>query len=176
MTRVDLLRTRRHFLQASGVLVVTRDPPPPPPPSPGQPPAVPANPAEGAIALSGAPGSEIPGSIAITSTGTGSTLDCTVSGSVTAVSPLSQPIPAGPNGSVSFAYTCTAGSPGVANAGTISCTTGGTDPDDVLDYTLACLGASNAPIPAMGGLGKALLVSLMIGLGLLGLGARRQMI
>ena len=135
-----------------------------------------ANPGEGAIALTGAPGSAIPGSIAITSTGSASTLTCTVGGAVTAVSPLVQAIPAGPNGSVSFAYTCLAGSPGIANVGTISCTTGATQPNDVLDYTLSCSGAANAPIPTMGGLGKALLVSLMIGLGLLGLGARRQMI
>ena len=51
MNRLDLLRTRRDFLQAGGVLVVTRDPPPPLPPSPGQPPAVPANPAEGVEVL-----------------------------------------------------------------------------------------------------------------------------
>ena len=50
-SRVELLRTRRDFLQATGVLLVTRDPPPPPPPAPGQPPAVPANPAEGAEVL-----------------------------------------------------------------------------------------------------------------------------
>lgn len=38
---------RASFLAATGVLLVTRDPPPAPPPSPGQPAAVPANPAEG---------------------------------------------------------------------------------------------------------------------------------
>ena len=46
-TRLARLRTRRDFLQAEGVLVVTRDPPPPPPPAPGQPPVVPGDPAEG---------------------------------------------------------------------------------------------------------------------------------
>ena len=51
MNRVQMLRTRRDFLQATGVLVVTRDPPPPPPPAPGQPPSVPANPAEGVEVL-----------------------------------------------------------------------------------------------------------------------------
>lgn len=45
--RLAALRTRSDFLQASGVLLVTRDPPPPPPPTPGQPAAVPGNPAEG---------------------------------------------------------------------------------------------------------------------------------
>jgi nicotinate dehydrogenase subunit B len=51
MSRVEMLRTRRDFLQASGVLVVTREPPPPLPPAPGQPPGVPANPAEGVEVL-----------------------------------------------------------------------------------------------------------------------------
>ncbi|MGH6625407.1 MAG: molybdopterin cofactor-binding domain-containing protein [Burkholderiaceae bacterium] len=45
------LRTRRDFLQAEGVLVVTREPPPPPPPAPGQPPVVAGNPAEGVEVL-----------------------------------------------------------------------------------------------------------------------------
>jgi nicotinate dehydrogenase subunit B len=45
--RVASLRTRSDFLQASGVLLITRDPPAPPPPTPGQPAAVPGNPAEG---------------------------------------------------------------------------------------------------------------------------------
>jgi nicotinate dehydrogenase subunit B len=39
--------TRAGFLQATGVLLVVRDPPPPAPPAPGQPPMVPGNPAEG---------------------------------------------------------------------------------------------------------------------------------
>ena len=39
--------TRAGFLEATGVLLVVRDPPPPAPPAPGQPPTVPGNPAEG---------------------------------------------------------------------------------------------------------------------------------
>ncbi|MDR7149872.1 nicotinate dehydrogenase subunit B [Hydrogenophaga palleronii] len=49
--RLATLRTRSDFLQASGVLLITRDPPPPPPPTPGQPAAVPGNPAEGVEVL-----------------------------------------------------------------------------------------------------------------------------
>ncbi|MES2714873.1 MAG: molybdopterin cofactor-binding domain-containing protein [Pseudomonadota bacterium] len=45
--RAAAWRQRADFRQASGVLLVLRDPPPPPPPARGQPPAVPANPAEG---------------------------------------------------------------------------------------------------------------------------------
>ena len=45
--RADLPRTRRDFHDATGVLLVLRDPPPAPPPAKGQPAFVPANPAEG---------------------------------------------------------------------------------------------------------------------------------
>ena len=45
--RAAAWRSRADFRQASGVLLVLRDPPVPPPPARGQPPAVPGNPAEG---------------------------------------------------------------------------------------------------------------------------------
>ena len=45
--RADTPLTRRHFHEAIGVLLVTRDPPPPAPPAAGQPPTVAADPAEG---------------------------------------------------------------------------------------------------------------------------------
>lgn len=45
--RADSPRTRADFHAATGVLLVTRPPPPASPPAPGQPAAVPANPAEG---------------------------------------------------------------------------------------------------------------------------------
>lgn len=51
MNRAQQFTTRRDFLQAEGVLLVTREPPPPPPQAPGQPPMVPANPAEGVEVL-----------------------------------------------------------------------------------------------------------------------------
>ena len=46
-----LPRSRREFLEADGVLLVVRDPPPAPPPARGQPPATPADPAEGVEVL-----------------------------------------------------------------------------------------------------------------------------
>ena len=45
--RADQPRTRADFHAATGVLLVSRPPPPAVPPAPGQPAAVPANPAEG---------------------------------------------------------------------------------------------------------------------------------
>ena len=47
MAHPNSLRTRADFLNATGVLLVVRDPPPANPPAPGQPAAVPGNPAEG---------------------------------------------------------------------------------------------------------------------------------
>ncbi len=47
MTHPRPLRTRADFLNATGVLLAVRDPPPANPPAPGQPAAVPGNPAEG---------------------------------------------------------------------------------------------------------------------------------
>ncbi len=47
MTHPRSLRTRADFLNATGVLLVVRDPPPANPPALGQPAAVPGNPAEG---------------------------------------------------------------------------------------------------------------------------------
>lgn len=47
MSRSAAWRSRLDFRQASGVLLVLRDPPAPPPSTPGQPPMVPGNPAEG---------------------------------------------------------------------------------------------------------------------------------
>ena len=47
MAHSSSLRTRAEFLNATGALLVVRDPPPANPPAPGQPAAVPSNPAEG---------------------------------------------------------------------------------------------------------------------------------
>ena len=49
--RLSRLRTRGDFLNATGVLLITREPPPPPPPAPGQPPFIASNPQEGAEIL-----------------------------------------------------------------------------------------------------------------------------
>ena len=45
--RLSRLRTRSDFLSATGVLLVTREPPPSPPPTPGQPPFIASDPGEG---------------------------------------------------------------------------------------------------------------------------------
>ena len=49
--RLSQLRTRGDFLNATGVLLITREPPPLPPPTPGQPPFIASNPAEGVEVL-----------------------------------------------------------------------------------------------------------------------------
>ena len=132
-----------------------------------------ANPAEGAITLVGPPNTNVNGTINLTNTGSASTLACTATGAVT-LGAVPASVPAG--GAAAVPYTCLTGAAGVAGTGTIQCTTQDAAPDDVLDYTVSCMGLSSVPVPAISNFGKVLLASLVIGLGLLGLGARRQMI
>ncbi len=132
-----------------------------------------ANPAEGAIALVGPPNSNVAGSINLTNTGSASTLSCTATGAVT-LGAVPASVPAG--GAAAVPYTCLTGAAGLSGVGTIQCLTQDAAPDDVLDYTVSCLGLASVPVPAVTDFGKVLLAALVIGLGLLGLGARRQMI
>jgi len=132
-----------------------------------------ANPAEGAIALVGPPNSNVAGSINLTNTGSASTLSCTATGAVT-LGAVPASVPAG--GAAAVPYTCLTGAAGLSGVGTIQCLTQDAAPDDVLDYTVSCLGLASVPVPAVTDFGKVLPAALVIGLGLLGLGARRQMI
>lgn len=128
-------------------------------------------PAEGNVTLTGSPNSNIPGSIDLTNSGSASTLTCTATGAVT-LGAVPANVPAG--GSATIPYTCATGAPGVAATGTIQCTTQDPGAEGTLDYQVSCLGFSDVPVPGLNQFGKLLLVTLVIGLGLLGLGARRQ--
>lgn len=130
-----------------------------------------SNPPEGNVTVAGTPASNVAGSINLTNSGSDSTLNCVASGSVT-LGTVPASIPSGTTATVPF--TCLTGAPGVNNPGTIQCTTDDPDAEAVLDYTVACLGVSDVPVPAINDFGKLLMVVLVIGLGLIGLGARRQ--
>lgn len=130
-----------------------------------------SSPAEGPITLTGTPNSNVAGGIGLTNTGSASTLACTATGAVTLVT-VPNSVPAG--GSATVSYTCATGGPGVSNTGTIQCTTQDPGAEGTLDYTVACIGVSDVPVPAINNFGKVLMVVLVIGLGLVGLGARRQ--
>jgi hypothetical protein len=130
-----------------------------------------SNPPEGNVTVAGTPATNVAGSINLTNSGSDSTLNCVASGSVT-LGTVPASIPSGTTATVPF--TCLTGAPGVNNPGTIQCTTDDPDAEAVLDYTVACLGVSDVPVPAINDFGKLLMVVLVIGLGLIGLGARRQ--
>ncbi|HRG14559.1 MAG TPA: hypothetical protein PLB00_01040 [Pseudomonadota bacterium] len=130
-----------------------------------------STPAEGAITVTGTPNTNVAGSINLANSGSDSTLSCTSTGSVT-LGAVPATVPAGSSAAVPF--TCLTGAPGVSNAGTIQCTTDDLGAEGTLDYTVSCIGVSDVPVPAINNLGKVLMVVLVIGLGLVGLGARRQ--
>lgn len=130
-----------------------------------------STPAEGAITVTGAPNTSIGSAINLSNSGSASTLTCTATGSVT-LGTVPATVPA--SGSASVPFTCLSGAPGVNNPGTIQCTTQDLGAEGTLDYTVACIGVADVPVPAINNLGKVLMVVLVIGLGLVGLGARRQ--
>lgn len=135
-----------------------------------------SNPAEGNIDLFGVPATTLNGSITLTNIGADSTLSCVAVAGTANVTLGVVPATVPANGSALIPFTCTAGAPGATLTGTIQCTTQDPDAEATLDYTVNCTGLSSNPIPAISDLGKMLMVALVIGLGLLGLGARRQMV
>ncbi len=97
--------------------------------------------------------------------------NCTASAGFTITSPTF-PATIAAGGSQVLTVSCLAPAVGTSTAGTLSCTT--TDPVfGNPTYILSCNGVS-AVVPAIGSTGKILLASLVIGLGLLGMGLRRQ--
>ena len=130
-----------------------------------------SNPPEGNISVAGTPATNVAGSISLSNSGSDSTLTCVGAGSVT-LGAVPATIPSG--STVAVPFTCLTGAAGVNNPGSIQCTTDDPDAEATLDYTVACLGVSDVPVPAINDFGKLLMVVLVIGLGLVGLGARRQ--
>ncbi len=130
-----------------------------------------STPGEGAITVTGAPNTSIGSAINLSNSGSASTLTCTATGSVT-LGTVPATVPA--SGSAAVPFTCLTGAPGLNNPGTIQCTTQDLGAEGTLDYTVACIGVADVPVPAINNLGKVLMVVLVIGLGLVGLGARRQ--
>ncbi len=130
-----------------------------------------STPGEGAITVTGAPNTSVGSAINLSNSGSASTLTCTATGSVT-LGTVPATVPA--SGSAAVPFTCLTGAPGLNNPGTIQCTTQDLGAEGTLDYTVACIGVADVPVPAINNLGKVLMVVLVIGLGLVGLGARRQ--
>ncbi len=134
-----------------------------------------SNPAPGGtINATGTTGDTVVGTLAVSNAAGTAPLNvsnCMVSAGFTLTTAMPLVIPAGASSSVSF--TCVAPAPGVTNAGTLTCDHDAPNVASPVTYVLACNGVSGV-IPTMGNAGKILLVSLMIGLGLLGMALRRQ--
>ncbi|HWT14295.1 MAG TPA: hypothetical protein VN581_00830 [Patescibacteria group bacterium] len=130
-----------------------------------------SNPPAGPIALAGTPSSSIPGSINLSNSGSASTLSCVSSGAVT-LGAVPGTVPSG--GSATVPYTCLVGVAGAVSVGQITCTTQDLGAEGTLVYDVTCAAVSDVPVPAINDFGKLLMVVLVIGLGLVGLGARRQ--
>ncbi len=126
--------------------------------------------------VQGQPGNVVAAQATITNTGdapltvTGCTATTDAAG-ITFTAPNSPIAINGGTGTLSFS--CTA--PGINQTivEVVTCDTNDADENPVT-FTMNCTGANLLPIPAVGGLGKALMAALIIGLGLIGLGLRRQ--
>jgi hypothetical protein len=128
-------------------------------------------PPAGPISLAGAPLTNVSGSIVLSNSGSDSTLGCSATGAVT-LGVVPGTVPSA--GSATVPYTCLTGAAGVAGTGQIVCQTQDPDAEATLTYDISCVGLSDVPVPAINNFGKLLMVVLVIGLGLVGLGARRQ--
>ena len=128
-------------------------------------------PPAGPISLAGAPLTNVAGSIVLSNSGSDSTLGCSASGAVT-LGVVPGTVPSA--GSATVPYTCLTGAAGVAGTGQIVCLTQDPGAEATLTYDISCVGLSDVPVPAINNFGKLLMVVLVIGLGLVGLGARRQ--
>jgi len=140
-------------------------------------PEVATNPASpGTLNVQGQPGNIVSAQVSFTNSGDAPlTVDtCTAapdSAGITFTAPVSPIAINGGTGTLTFS--CTA--PGISQVitETVTCNTNDAD-EATVSFTLNCTGANLLPVPAVGGLGKALLAALVIGMGLIGLGLRRQ--
>lgn len=134
-----------------------------------------SNPAPGGtINATGTTGDTVVGTLAVSNAAGTAPLNvsnCVASAGFTLTTAMPLVIPAGASSSVNV--TCVAPAPGVTNTGTLTCDHDAPNVASPVTYVLACNGVSGV-IPTMGNAGKILLVSLMIGLGLLGMALRRQ--
>ncbi|AVP96028.1 hypothetical protein C7S18_01945 [Ahniella affigens] len=140
-------------------------------------PEVSTNPASpGVINVQGQPGNSVAATVAFTNTGdaplTVDTCTATTDDPNITFTPPASPIAIN-GGTGSLDFSCTAPTLNATITETVTCNTNDAD-EATVSFTLNCTGANLLPIPAINGLGKALMAALIIGLGLIGLGLRRQ--
>jgi len=128
----------------------------------------------GTITANAVTGQTATGALGISNTGTATlnVSNCAASAGFTITSPMF-PAAIPPGGNTSVVFTCVAPGVGVTDVGTLTCDHDATNVASPATYELNCTGRS-AVVPAMTGVGTILLAALVIGLGLLGMGLRRQ--
>lgn len=140
-------------------------------------PEIATNPASpGTINVQGQPGNVVAAQVAFTNSGDAQlTVDTCVATTDDAAITFTPPVsPIAINGGTgTLAFSCTAPGLNTTITETVQCNTNDAD-EATVTFTLNCTGANLLPIPAINGLGKALMAALIIGLGLIGLGLRRQ--
>jgi hypothetical protein len=122
----------------------------------------------GTVNIVGITGSTATGSVNVSNPGTAplTISGCAVTGTGLTLGTVSASVASGGTGAigVSCAVPATAGA---TLTGTLQCNTNAAAPADVINYNISCL-AQSASIPTLGFGGKALMVLLMLGFGLVG--------
>jgi hypothetical protein len=125
-------------------------------------------PDNGTLSIVGITGSTVTGAVSVSNPGTAALAisGCAVTGAGLTLGTVSASVASGGTGSigVSCAVPPTAGA---TLTGTLQCNTTAAAPSDIINYTVNCL-AQSASIPTLGFGGKALMVLLMLGFGLVG--------
>jgi hypothetical protein len=129
-----------------------------------------------AIGIVAAPSTTASGSTTLTNTGTGA-LDiasCTAPAGFTLVAPATFPTTVAIGASTTLTVSCVTPADGAAAlTGDLTCQSNAPANGGVITVPLTCSGTPLV-VPVMSNMGKILLASLVIGLGLLGMGLRRQ--
>lgn len=128
------------------------------------------------ISIVGAPSTLASGSATLSNPGTGplDVASCAAPVGFTLVAPAAFPITVAVGGNTSLTVSCTTPAAGAAAlVGNLVCQSNATANGGVITVPLSCSGTPLV-VPVMGNMGKILLASLVIGLGLLGMGMRRQ--
>ncbi len=130
----------------------------------------------GSIAIVAAPSTAATGSTTLSNTGTGplDVSSCTAPAGFTLTAPATFPTTVAIGASTQLTVSCTTPADGAPSlTGNLVCQSNAPANGGVITVPLSCSGTPLV-VPVMSNMGKILLASLVIGLGLLGMGLRRQ--
>jgi hypothetical protein len=122
----------------------------------------------GTVNIVGITGSTATGSVNVSNPGTAplTISGCAVTGTGLTLGTVSASVASGGTGAIGVSCAVPAQA-GTTLTGTLQCNTNAAAPADVINYNISCL-AQSASIPTLGFGGKALMVLLMLGFGLVG--------